>query len=173
MITREVNRSGFINLITDEKEIKATLGLIVARGLDFVALGFVEKTPGRKILVCEKGYKDILWKAPGGRPEVYGDSKENPLDTVSREISEETGVITAYPEVKDIFLIQKVRSPKGNYYYMICFDLRYYSGDLKKGEEIVELKEFSKKDVYSIINSGKLNPLHWPIWKYYLKNCWE
>ncbi|NUQ57618.1 MAG: NUDIX domain-containing protein [Candidatus Paceibacter sp.] len=174
MIARkEVSRPSFTSLIIDRNEIRATLGMIISNKLDFVALGFVGKTPGRRILVCEAGYKDPLLKAPGGRPEIDGDTTENPLDTVSREISEETGVITYYPEIGNIFLIQKVRNREGKYYYMIAFELKYFSGDLKKGAEVAELKEFGRKDIYSIINSKKMVPLHVPIWKYYLKNCWE
>ena len=67
------------------------------------------------------------------------------MNTISRKIREETGIITLDPEAEDIFLIQELRNRKGNCYYAIVFDLKYYSGEVEKGNEVAELKEFTKK----------------------------
>ena len=123
--------------------------------------------------MCETGFQYSLWKTLGGRPELYGELKENPLNTISREIREEAGIVTLDPEVEDIFLIQELRNRKGDCYYAIAFDLKYYSGEVEKGKEIAELKEFAKDEVSDAISSNKMVPLHIPIWKYYINNLWK
>lgn len=160
-------------LILGKEKIKETLLRIITYSLDFVALGVVEKTTGKRFLVCETGFRDPLWKTPGGRPKISGVSKENPLDTISREIKEETGIITFEPKVEDIFLIQKLKNRQGGDYYGIAFNLQYYSGEEEKGEEIAELREFAKDEVSDAISSNKMVPLHIPIWKYYINNLWK
>ena len=67
-----------------------------------------------------------------GRPELSGELKENPLDTISRETKEETGIVTLDPKVEDIFLIQELKNRKGNCYYAIAFDLSIIREKLKK-----------------------------------------
>ena len=159
--------------ILEEEKIKETLSLIIRCNLNFVALGVVEKTQGKRFLVCESGFKHPLLKTPGGRPEIFDEIKENPLDTVAREIQEEIGAITCPPGISNIFLIQKKENRKGNYYYTIVFDLKYYSGEIKKGNEIAELKEFTKEEVSDLISLKKMEYLHIPIWKYYINNLWK
>lgn len=168
MITKD-NTS---NLIFRKEEIKETLSKIIRKGLDFVALGIVEKTAGQRFLLCEKGFKYPLWKTIGGRPEIYGNKKENPLDTVSREICEETGIITFQPKVDDIFLIQEIGKPEKKY-YCIVFDLKYFSGEIRKGNEVAKLEEFTREQVCRIVHFKTMVPLHVPIWQYYLQNYWK
>ena len=159
--------------ILGKEKIKEALSRIITYSLDFVALGIVEKTTGKRFLVCETGFQYPLWKTPGGRPELSGELKENPLNTISRKIREETGIITLDPEAEDIFLIQELRNRKGNCYYAIVFDLKYYSGEVEKGNEVAELKEFTKNETLNVISSKKMVPIHVPIWEYYISNLWE
>ena len=118
--------------ILGKEKIKETLLRIIKYSLDFIALGVVEKTKGKRFLLCEKGFQYPLWKTPGGRPELSGELKENPLDTISRETKEETGIVTLDPKVEDIFLIQELKNRKGNCYYAIAFDLSIIREKLKK-----------------------------------------
>lgn len=158
--------------ILEKEKIKETLLRIIKYSLDFVAVGVVEKTTGKRFLVTEQGFRNPLLKTPGGRPGISGETKENPLDTVAREIQEEIGAITFQPEVKDIFLIQELNR-KGNHYYVIAFDLKYHSGEIKKGNEILELEELTKEEILGVISSKMMVPLHIPIWEYYIRNFWK
>ncbi|RJQ32276.1 NUDIX domain-containing protein [Candidatus Parcubacteria bacterium] len=122
---------------------------------DYAVFGIIEGVFGGIPLVIDKkeGFHSRQWekwKLPGGSRD---ESEISPAYTLMREIGEEIGIVME-DSAKEVF-----RRNMGKHDFLV-YAVRYYSGELKAGEEIKAVKIFSLPDVEKMIEEGKILKNH-------------
>jgi 8-oxo-dGTP diphosphatase len=130
----------------------------------------------QKILLTKRGEKeqldiDEIWELPGGKVEF----NESPLDTVIREVKEETGCDVSHP-ISLPFPYVAVRNYKDSILHVIifCFEcqLIYKSEDFSTDNpKILDIQWFDVEDIkFMDIMAGSREFIHWAIRQKYGKN---
>lgn len=114
----------------------------------------IEDENGRILLQRRKDQNN--WCLPGGVMEIG----ETFLDTVVREVEEETNLVIYNPELFGIYSGPSCfkEYPNGDKVFsvQVIFRVKKYTGDLKQeGEESFEHQFFTKNDLPSPLNSNQ------------------
>jgi len=124
-----------------------------------VATGAIVIKNGRVLLVKRKNPpSQYLWAIPGGRVKAG----ESLVNSVKRELLEETGVIVDVGEVVHVFDVIETHG-NGNtktHYVIIDYRAEYVSGELRAGDDALEVRWVSKNEIDSLpINKTSRNLL--------------
>jgi ADP-ribose pyrophosphatase len=124
-----------------------------------VAIGAVVIRDGRVLLVKRKNPpSQNLWAIPGGRVKAG----EPLIDAVKREILEETGINVKVGQVVHVFdLIESNKSKdKLIHYVIIDYKAEYISGEIKAGDDALDVRWVSGDEIDQIpINDTSLKLL--------------
>lgn len=119
------------------------------QSLPQVATGAVVFNDDRVLLVKRKDPpSQNLWAIPGGKVQP-GETLE---ESVKREILEETGIVISVGEIVHVFdMIERSSDGAVSVHYVIIdFNAEYCSGDLKPGDDALEVRWVSKEEIVNL-----------------------
>ena len=113
------------------------------------AKAFVYNTKLKKFLVVKRGYNDTsagMWENPGGKKEIG----ENIVDTLKREILEETGIVVDYYKLLYATAINEEKNP----FMIIGFLVTTTKEEIELSFEHVSYRWCDVDDFLSLVDNG-------------------
>ncbi|MBC7707609.1 NUDIX hydrolase [Polaromonas sp.] len=106
-----------------------------------------------KGIVIDADGRILLSREDNGKWEMLGgglDHNEDPIDCLSREVREETGLEVTYVSKAPLYFVTSKREGKDTYLANVIYEIKLKNMDFTPSDECQELRFFSLQEMHEV-----------------------